>query len=49
MALLMKLAILEDRGLAKPSSERFHPATDGNRCRDPQLSIRLSFENLADD
>ena len=27
------------------SSERLHPATDGNRCRDPQPNIRWRQEN----
>ena len=27
------------------SSERLHPATDGNRCRDPQPNIRQSLGN----
>ena len=29
-----------DRILASLSSERLHPAEDGNRCRDPQPNIR---------
>jgi hypothetical protein len=31
-----------DRSLASSSPERLHPAPGGNRCRDPQPSIRRS-------
>jgi hypothetical protein len=33
------------RNLATSSSERLQQATDGNRCRDPQLDIRWSCLN----
>jgi hypothetical protein len=32
--------MLEDSSLALLSPERFHPAADGNRCRNPHLNIR---------
>jgi hypothetical protein len=35
--------MLADRSLAKWSSERLHPAADGNRCRDPQPNIMWSL------
>ena len=28
------------------SSERFHPAADGNRCRDPHPNIRWNLGSL---
>jgi hypothetical protein len=31
------------------SSERLHPATDGNRCRDPESNILWSLGNLAEE
>ena len=37
------------RNLATSSSERLQQATDGNRCRDPQLNIRQSLENLVEE
>jgi hypothetical protein len=35
--------------LSKLSSERLHPAVDGNRCRDPQPNIRWSLGNLVEE
>jgi hypothetical protein len=32
--------ILIDRNLAQSPSERLHPVTDRNRCKNPQLNIR---------
>jgi hypothetical protein len=37
-----------DRNLAQ-SSQRLHPANDGNRCRDPQPNIRWSLGNPSEE
>jgi hypothetical protein len=34
--------------LAQLSSEGYHPAADGNQCRDPQPNTRQSQENLTE-
>ena len=41
--------VLADRSLAWLSSERLHPAADGNRCRDPQPHIRWSLGSLIEE
>ena len=38
--------MLIDRILAQLSSERFHPAADGYRCRDPQPNIKQNSGSL---
>lgn len=38
-----------DWHLAQLSSERLHPATDKNRCRDPPPNIRWSLGSTAED
>ena len=35
--------------LAQLCPERFHPATDGNRCRDPQPNIKQTSGSLVEE
>jgi hypothetical protein len=40
--LFCHFAIRIDHSLAQLSSKGFHPATDGNRCRSPELEVMWS-------
>jgi hypothetical protein len=41
--------MLADRNLAWLSFERFHPAADSDRCRDPQANIEWSLVTLMEE
>jgi hypothetical protein len=41
--------MLADRSLAQLSSEKLHPAADGNRCRDTQPNTRQSMGSLVEE
>ena len=43
------ILLYSDWCLAQLSSERPHPATDGNRCRDPQPNTRQGLGNPVED
>jgi hypothetical protein len=48
MTMFLKLPHLRG-GKVLPSFKRFHPASDGSRCREPQANIRQSLRNPSEE